>query len=186
MQFKLGRKKVLFQGKFVTLRSTEFSDKSGKLQEWEYTDKNDVIAVLPITDDHKAVLVKNYRVPVERYVIETPAGLTDKKGESHEEAIKRELLEETGYEASKLVALPGWPYRSGTSRNMIYGFIATGLKKITDIVGDDTEDISVIEVPLGKLTDLWLRPEKDVLFQPEILAMYQAAVSLGIVEELRP
>jgi ADP-ribose diphosphatase len=182
MKFKLGEKRIVFKGKFVKLWTTEFIDKGGKSQEWEYIEKADVISVLPITDDNKAVLVRNYRVPVERYVIETPAGLTDKKGESYEEAIKRELLEETGYQASSLHELPPWPYRAGASKNMIHGFIATGLKKITDKVGDDTEDLSVIEVPLDKLVDLWLHPTDNTYFLPEILAMYQAAIALKIVK----
>jgi ADP-ribose pyrophosphatase len=182
MNFQLGDKRILFEGKFLSLWGRDFIDKGGKSQIWEYVEKADVISVLPITDDGKAVLVKNYRVPLEGYVIEPPAGLTDKDGESYEEAIKRELLEETGYRASKLYALPPYPYRSGTSGNMIYGFIATGLTKITDVVGDDTEDISVMEVPLKELVNLWLNPTDGIYFQPEILAMYQAALTLGIVK----
>lgn len=183
MKFKLGDKKVLYKGKFITLWGRGFLDKASKPQMWEYAEKADVISVLPITDDGKAVLIKNYRVPVEAYVIETPAGLTDKDGENYEEAIKRELREETGYEASKLHALPPWPYRSGTSKNMIYGFIATGLKKVSEVVGDDTEDLSVVEIPLDKLVEAWLHPQDDTLFQPEILAMLQAAITLGIVKQ---
>lgn len=182
MKFKLGAKKKIYEGKFITLWGTEFWDKEGKLQVWESIRKNDVIAVLPITKDGKAVLIKNYRVPVEKYVIETPAGLMDHDGENHEEAIRRELIEETGYDAASWHALPAWPYRSGTSQNKIYGFIATDLKKISDVTGDATEDISVIEVPLEKLVDLWLNPTDDTAFQPEIIAMYEAAINLGIVK----
>jgi len=182
MQFKLGKKRLIYQGNFVNLWGTEFVDKGGKLQEWEYVQKADIIAVLPITSDGKAVLVKNYRVPVERYVLETPAGMADKAGESYEDAIKRELLEETGYRAAKLYELPPWPYRSGTSKNIIHGFIATGLEKVTDVVGEDTEDISVVEIPLGDLVHTWLHPKDDAYFQPEIIAMWQAAVKMGIVE----
>jgi 8-oxo-dGTP pyrophosphatase MutT (NUDIX family) len=182
MKFTLGGKKKIFQGKFIDVWATDFLDKNGKPQVWESIGKNDVIAVLPITNDGKAVLVKNYRVPVEAYVIETPAGLMDHDGEDHEAAIKRELLEETGYRAEKLYTLPAWPYRSGTSQNKIYGFIATGLTKVSDIVGDATEDIEVLEIPLAKLTDVWLHPSDSSFFQPEIIAMYQAAIALGIVK----
>ncbi|HVM76570.1 MAG TPA: NUDIX hydrolase [Candidatus Paceibacterota bacterium] len=180
MKFKIGEKETLYEGKFIKVRKTDFLDKEGKPQVWEYIEKNDVIAVLPITDDGKAVLVKNYRVPLEKYVIETPAGLMDHAGEAHEEAIKRELFEETGYTAEKLFSVPAFPYRSGTSANKIYGFIATGLKKVNDNVGDATEDIEVVEVPLKDLTKLWLDPKDDSLFQPEIIAMYQAAIEMGI------
>ena len=183
MKFKIGEKKIIYKGKFITLWSTKFLDKDGKPQAWESMGKNDVVAVLPITDDGKAVLIKNYRVPVEKYVIETPAGLMDHDGEDYEPAIRRELVEETGYEAEKFYALPAWPYRSGTSQNKIYGFIATGLKKISEVYGDATEDIEVIELPLKELVSIWLKPPGDVLFQPEIIAMYQAAIELGIIKK---
>jgi 8-oxo-dGTP pyrophosphatase MutT (NUDIX family) len=96
--------------------------------------------------------------------------------------VERELREETGYAATKFYPLPPWPYRSGTSENVMYGYIATGLKKVTNDAGDATEDITVMEVPAEKLMEFWLHPEKDVLFQPEILAMYQAALELGIIK----
>lgn len=182
MQFKLGGKKKIYEGKFITLWGIDFIDKEGKSQVWEAIEKSDVIAVLPITDDGKVVLIKNYRVPVEAYVIETPAGLMDHKDEDHEAAVRRELLEETGYDATHFYPLPAWPYRSGSSRNKIFGFIATGLKKVDDARGDATEDIEVMEVPFEKLMELWLKPEPGVLFQPEIIAMYHAAIGMGLIK----
>lgn len=182
MQFKLGDKKKIYDGRFIKLWATDFLDKEGKPQIWESMAKSDVIAVFPLTEDGKVILIKNYRVPVEAYVIETPAGMMDHDGESHETAIRRELLEETGYDAAKFYPLPAWPYRSGSSQNKIYGFIATGLKKINNAIGDATEDIEVMEVPVAELMNLWLKPEPGVFFQPEIIAMYQAAIEMGLIK----
>ena len=181
MKLKLGKKQQYYAGSYVRLYGTEFFDKTGKRHIWEWFDKSDVVSVLPITNDGKAVLVKNYRVPLEKYVIEPPMGANDKDGENFEEIAKRELLEETGYAADKLTPLPPWPYRSGTSRNMIYGFVATGLKKVNDAAGDDTEDLTVLEVPLKKLISLCLNPPADALFLPEIIAMYEMAKELKII-----
>lgn len=181
-KLKVGKKKKLYEGKWLDVWATEFVDGAGSKKKWEWIDKFDVVAVLPITSDNKAVLIKSYRVPLEKYVIETPAGLVDKAGESLEKAARRELLEETGYRARKLVRLPPWPYKSTTSRNIIYAFVATGLKKVCEEVGDATEDISVIEVPLKKLASFWLNLPRDTYFQPEILGMYQMAIHLGICE----
>ncbi|MBU6500873.1 MAG: NUDIX hydrolase [Patescibacteria group bacterium] len=183
MKFKLGDKKLLFKGKYINLWGREFGDGSGNSHVWEYMEKRDVVFVLPVTDDGKAILIKNYRVPLEKYVIETPAGLMDKESESREDAVKRELLEETGYEASEWHALPPQPYRSGSSKNLMYGFIAKGLKKVKDgITGDDTEDISIMEVPLKDLVRLWLNPSDDIFFEPEIIAMYQAGIEMGLLK----
>lgn len=182
MAFKIGKKGKLFDGKFVALWGTEFLDKGGNPQFWEWITKKDVVAVFPITEDDKAVLVKNYRVPLEKYVIETPAGLTDKEGETHEELTKRELLEETGYVADVFHALPAYPYKSGTSGNMAYAFIATGLRKVGHEAGDDTEDISVVEIPLEKLAKFYIDLPPDTLFSLEILAIYEIAKYLKIVK----
>lgn len=181
MKFQLGKKRALFKGNFIRLNGTEFFDKGGKPQFWEWIDKADVISVLPIKSDGKFVLVKNYRVPVEKYVIEPPAGLDDKEGEVKEEIARRELLEETGYGAGRLMALPPWPYRSGTCKNMIYGFIALDLKKIRYADGDDTEDLDVLEISRDELMDAYFNPPPDTLIIPEILAMHDMAHFLKLI-----
>lgn len=182
MQFKIGDKKKIYQGKFITLWGTEYFDKEGNRDTWESIEKGDVVVVLPITSGGNVILIKSYRVPVEAHVIETPAGLMDHEGEHPEAAARRELLEETGYSAEQLYPLPAWPYRSGSSRNKIHGFIATGLKKVSDASGDATEDIEVMEVSCSELMNMWLNPEPDMFFQPEIIAMYHAAIEMEIIK----
>jgi len=181
MKFKIGEKKIIFRGKHLTIWSTDFLDKDGKPGSWEYVGKNDVVMVLPITKEGNVILEKIYRVPLEQYVIEAPAGLMDKDGEEPETAARRELLEETGYIADKIHAIPAWPYRTGTSKNKVYGFIATGLTKVNDDRGDETEDIELLEVRLKDLAKFWLELKDGVLFQPEIVAMYDAAIAMGIL-----
>ena len=182
MGFKLGKKQKLFEGKFIKLWHTEFLDKSGNPKAWEWTEKADVVPVLPITPAGNLVLIRNYRVPVEKYVIESPGGLVDKMGENMEEVARRELMEETGYEAEKFVALPSWPYRSGISKNMVYGFIAIGVKKVDHhAAGDDTEDLTVFEIFPEKLMDLYVHPPADTTIIPEIIAMYELAKYMKIV-----
>ena len=181
MALRLGKKMELYKGKFITVNGTEFFDKNGKLHLWEWMEKADVVAVLPITAEGKLVLIKNYRVPIEKYVIESPAGLHDKKDEALEEAAKRELLEEAGYEADHWVATPPWPYRPGSSKNVVYGFIATGLRKLSDQAGDATEDITMLELSYEELGRLYLNPSPDTLIAPEIMAMYEMARFLKIV-----
>ena len=55
--------------------------------------------MLPITDDGCAVMERQYRYPVDRVLLEIPAGKLDSKAEDHEAAARRELEEETGYRA---------------------------------------------------------------------------------------
>ena len=176
------KKEIIFKGKFIDLWGTEFMDKNGNSQIWEWIARKSAAVVFPITANREVVLVKNFRVPLEKYVIETPAGLIDKPGESPLDVVKRELLEETGYQGRNFTAVPPWPYRSGSSNGMIYAFIATDAVKILDnVTGDATEDITVMVVPVNNLIDLYFNPPPDVLFQTEIIALYMIAQCLKLV-----
>src|SRR5215217_1288754 len=75
--------------------------------DWEFVTRkksSGIVAIVAVTDDYKLVLVEQYRPPVAKSVIELPAGLAgDEAGHEQEDlltAARRELLEETGYEAS--------------------------------------------------------------------------------------
>ena len=91
---------------------------------WEYVERPNVtgiVVIVPVTRDGELVLIEQYRVPVDRPVIELPAGLAGDvpgtEGERLEAAARRELLEETGYRpaAATPVSRPalGGPYQRG-------------------------------------------------------------------------
>ena len=182
MSFKIGSKKRLYKGQFTELWSTDFLDKEGKQRTWEYLQKRSCVIVFAVTDENKVVLIKNYRVPIEKYVIETPAGLTDHEDETLEDLAKRELMEETGYVAEKFYALPPHPQEIGVSSAMIFNFLATGAKRINNNSGDATEDITVFELPLAELDDYYLKMPSDTLFSFNILASYEIARHLKILK----
>ena len=141
---------------------------------WEFARRKGVsgiVGIVAVTDDGKLVLVEQYRAPVRASVIELPAGLAgDAKGHEREdlaEAARRELLEETGYEAKRMERLAAGAASAGMTDEIITLFRATGLKKTGEGTGDETEDITLHEVPLadavrwlaeqergGKLVDL--------------------------------
>jgi ADP-ribose pyrophosphatase len=177
-------KKLLFQGQFTKLWGTNFLDKAGKKQVWEWVEKKDPVLIFPITNDDKIVLIKNFRVPLGKYMIEIPAGLLDKAGESVENAARRELLEETGYEAGELHTLKKYGAWGGITSMCAHVFIATGCKKTQNIniAGDDTEDITVIEIEADKLLDFYFAlPEDEALFNMNILGIYEIAKAKGLV-----
>lgn len=173
--------RVIFQGKYLRVWETEFIDKKSQRQTWEWIERKNAIFTFPITPEQNIVLIKNFRIPLKSYVIEMPAGLKDKEGESDEEVALRELLEETGYSCQKLLPINSWPYRSGSSNGISKGFIATGLIKLGDcIVGDDTEDIIVFEIKMDELLDFYMNLPDNLLFDLGILAMHNIAKHLGI------
>ena len=179
---KIGEKRQIFKGRFIKLWGTEFFDRNGNPQLWEWIEKSQAVLVFPVTKNREVVLIKNFRVPLEKYVIEIPAGLRDKPGETPLEVAQRELLEESGYVSDAFIEVPPWPYRAGSSNGIIRAFIATNAKKVRDsISGDAMEDITVMEVALDNLLGLYFNLPANTFFQPEILALYQMAQYLKLV-----
>src|SRR3954447_17136805 len=112
-----------------------------------------VVTVVPVTKDKRLVLIEQYRPPVKQTVIELPAGLVgDEAGhetETLEAAARRELIEETGYDAGRLSFLARCSTSPGVTTELSNFFLATELVKVGDGGGVSGEDIRVHEVPLA-------------------------------------
>ena len=142
---RIKEKTVVWEGKFLRAAVITYSDSSGKLRSWEAFERvhcEGIVAIVPVTDNNEVLLVKQYRPPVQRYVIEFPAGLND-RGDTLEGAAQRELLEETGYAAGEMVFLAEGPLSSGASDEIITAFLAKGLEFRGVGQRDETEDIDV-------------------------------------------
>lgn len=117
-----------------------------------------VVAIVPLTDDG-LVLVEQPRPPLGRTVIELPAGLAGDLEGAEDEAMltaaKRELLEETGFEATDWVLVTDGPVSSGLTDETVHLYVARGLTRVGPGGGDASEAITVHVVPLGEVLD-WL------------------------------
>jgi len=138
--------KILYEGQYLRL-----INRKG----WEFAERINcagVVFILAVTNDDKIVLCEQYRVPVGNSVIEIPAGLVSDTeatlGETFEDAAKRELLEETGYQAEKMTLIMEGPAAVGSSSAMIHFYRAERLEKVASGGGDETENIIVHEVAL--------------------------------------
>ena len=150
---KIISKKPVRKGKFLRFVLTTYIDSSGKTREWESFERincNGIVAIVPVTDNNDTLLIRQFRPPVNNYVIEFPAGLND-KGDTIEEAARRELLEETGYSAKKMIFLTEGPMSSGASGDILTVFLAKELEFKGIGQRDETEDIEVLRVPIDKL-----------------------------------
>jgi ADP-ribose pyrophosphatase len=146
-------KKTLLEGKFLRFMLTTYIDAYGVERQWESFERvncKGIVVIVPVTDDHEVILTKQFRPPTNTYVIEFPAGLND-KGDTLEEAAKRELLEETGYRAGELIFLTEGPMSSGASGEILTAYLARNLEYKGIGERDDGEDIELIQVPLEKL-----------------------------------
>ena len=89
----------------------------------------DYVSVVALTDDERVLIVRQYRPAVERDTLELPSGLVD-PGETPEEAARRELLEETGYQGGDWQLLGAMEPDSGRLGNRIWTCVAKGVRRV--------------------------------------------------------
>jgi ADP-ribose pyrophosphatase len=175
--------KVLASGKYLRLIAQAH---------WEFAERvnaTGAVAIVAFTDERRLVLIEQFRIPVGCRVIELPAGLVGDEPEGArsaskdedtggasgarelEQAARRELLEETGYEAAEMHLLGGGPPSAGLSNEIVTFFHATGLRRLQRGGGIDHEEIVVHELPIGDV-DAWLqrRAADGLMIDPKIYA----------------
>ena len=121
---------------------------------WEYAERTNAgsaVIVIAVTPEDKLLFVEQFRVPMNAPTIEMPAGLVGDLDaqDTMEEAARRELLEETGWQASEVKVLMVGPTSSGMSNELIAFVRARGLTRVHAGGGDETENITVHEVPVA-------------------------------------
>ena len=135
--------------------------------DWEFAERPNaegVVGILALTARKEVILVEQFRRPMNASVIEIPAGLIGDEEEHRDESLpdtaRRELLEETGYQAESMELLLSSPTSAGMTSKITHLFLATNLQKVAAGGGVGGEDIRVHHVPL-KLLPAWLSEQKD-------------------------
>lgn len=116
------------------------------------------VAIIALTADKKIVLVRQYRYPLGRHSIEIPAGKLD-PGEDPLACAKRELREETGYEASRWHAFVDTHTAVGYSDERIRMFVATQARKVGQASPDPSEFVEPLALDLAAAWELMVRGE---------------------------
>jgi len=114
--------------------------------------------VVALTENNEVVLIKQYRHGVQEVMWEIPGGVID-DGEVPVEAVKRELLEETGYTAQEFIHMGTLYPNPAIQTNSMYYFLALGVEKVSEQELDDGEDIEVHLVPFDELIEMTRRGE---------------------------
>lgn len=137
----------LLQGRVFSVRLDTVEREDGRRFTREVVEHGEVVAVVPIDSDGSVLLVRQYRAPADEVTLEIPAGGVD-PGESLEEAVQRELQEETGRRAGRLERLCGFYVSPGYCSEFIHLFLASDLSP-GRLPGDEEEAIVVERLPLG-------------------------------------
>lgn len=182
---KILKKETVFEGKFIRVVAKHFETEKGKKGVWEMVERKlprkRAVVIFALTKQKEVVLERIYRVPLETYVLEPPAGICDKEGESDEETARRELLEETGYKAEKLVKVFTCTDNMAlTDMELVY-FFAPDVEFSGGQATDDAEEIEVVKVPLEKLIDTALNPPANTKIAFDLLSILPILQKKGLI-----
>lgn len=144
------RREEIFAGQLITVRREEVRLPDGRSASREIVGHAAAVAVLPLDDQDRALLVRQYRKPVEQVLWEVPAGKID-PGETPEDCARRELAEEAGVEAAVWEPLGPVATTPGFSDEIIYLYVARGLSKATGAHADEDEFLEVAAVPFPQV-----------------------------------
>lgn len=134
---------LLVASRFKVVR--EFQKTSGGSRPREIVRHPGAVVVLPLLDDGRVCLIRNYRISVNQTLIELPAG-TLEPGEEPRQNAERELMEETGYRAAKFQKLHAFYLSPGILDERMHLFLATGLTE-GETAREAGEEIDNLVVP---------------------------------------
>jgi 8-oxo-dGTP pyrophosphatase MutT (NUDIX family) len=155
--WKILSSEYLTRFSYFTTRKDKCETETGKIVEQYYVvELGLTVCALGITNDNQAILIKQYRHPIEKTILEIPGGFVD-ANEDPAKAIAREFSEETGYEFSHFEYVGEVAANPGVLNNYTKLYLATGGKKTTKQKLDDNEEIEVVLVPLDELKEMLLQ-----------------------------
>ncbi|MHC0036041.1 NUDIX hydrolase [Pseudoneobacillus sp. C159] len=150
LEEKTVKSEQIFTGRIISLQVDEVELPNGKTSKREIIKHPGAVAVIPITNDGKIVMVEQYRKALERTLVEIPAGKLE-KGENPQDSARRELEEETGYVCENLKWLISFYTSPGFADEIVHLYLATGLSKKVDAAGlDEDEFVNIIELSLSE------------------------------------
>jgi ADP-ribose pyrophosphatase len=135
------------------------------------------VTAVPVTEEGKIVMVRQYRHAIEEICMETPGGCVDDTDKSLEEAIARELLEETGYAFSSYEYLGKTSSNPSTNNNFMHMYLAKGGKRVSAQQLDHNEEIELEILTVEEVKQL-LR-EKKILQSMHVTCIMYALAKMG-------
>ncbi len=144
----LGRE-YLYESPWCSFRVDGVRLPDGARIEYGVLESAGFAAVVPVTESGSVALVQQWRQPVEAFTLELPGGGVE-GGEDPREAVRRELLEETGYRAEDISHLATLHTSPGRATEVCHLFQCRAERTISGPQPESTEFISVVEVPLDE------------------------------------
>ena len=136
---------------FSLTKKTVRSPRTGEISEVQALQFPDWVLILALTPGENVVMVRQFRHGTERVCVELPGGLVDPDDRCPELSARRELLEETGYQANTLTLLGVSCPQPAILTNRCFFYLARNAVRVQDQILDAGEDIEIFEVPLNEI-----------------------------------
>jgi ADP-ribose pyrophosphatase len=144
--------RTVFKGRILKLRVDTVRTADGRRSTREVVEHDACVAVIPVDERDNVLLVKQYREAIGKDLLEIPAGGID-AGETPEEAVRREMQEETGFRPRKILRLAGFYSTPGFSNEYLHLYLATDLVP-GRLHAEDTPGIEVVLFPVSAIPAL--------------------------------
>ncbi|MBI4215646.1 MAG: NUDIX hydrolase [Parcubacteria group bacterium] len=133
------------------IRKSPATNKSHKFYTLHSRDWVNIIALTPA---NKVVMVRQYRHGIDDIALEIPSGIVEENDPAPAETARRELLEETGYDAEKVILLGAVYPNPAFLDNQCRIFLAANVHKMANQNLEETEDISIEEVDIKSVPSM--------------------------------
>ncbi len=156
MSWRTTGSRLLVRTPVFSLRreSKERASQRGRAYDFYILDAVDWVNVVPLTEAGEIVFIELYRHGIEAPSLEIPGGMIDPEDLDPASAAAREMREETGYEAERLVPLGFVHPNPAIQGNRCHTFLAENARRVGDLRPDETEDIRVVLHPVLELPRL--------------------------------
>jgi 8-oxo-dGTP pyrophosphatase MutT (NUDIX family) len=147
--------RTIAEHRIFGIREDSFvSPRTGRTHAFTILDSPDWTNVIALTPESEVVLIHQFRHGIGDLTLEIPGGMADPEDASIEETARRELREETGYEAERMVSLGHVTPNPAFLNNRCHTFLAAGARKTGPATPEGSEDIEVEVVPLAEIPQL--------------------------------
>lgn len=133
----------------------DFVDPDGRAFTRDIVRSPGAVAVVALFDDRTTLLVRQYRAAFDAHVLEIPAGMRDVAGEDPEATARRELIEETGFDAATWRLLHRFFPSVGMTDAVLHVYLATELRPVgRSAHGPEEEHMEVVRIPIAEAIDM--------------------------------
>lgn len=151
--FERIKRELIHKGNIIDLYKDHIKLPNGKVVKWDFIKHKGAAAVIPVTNDGKILMVRQYRNAIDRYTLEIPAGGLDAVNEPMITCAKRELEEETGYRSESLEFLVSLRTTVAFCNERIDVYVATNLIPSKQNLDED-EYVDVEAYPIDDLCNM--------------------------------